>query len=306
MRILITGGSGLLGGNIVAMAISKFDDVFATYNKNPVGMEGAHFIQVDLTKEEQLEEIVRINPDLIIHCAALANLDYCEDYPGEAYNHNTLASVYVAEAAEEIGAYLVHISTDGVFDGVEGNYKEDDTPRPINVYGKTKLKAERKVLSICHESCIVRTNIYGWNKRDKLSLAEWMLNKLVNKEELFGFEDVSFSPILVNDLTEVLFKLYEMQYRGIIHIAGGESCSKLDFAYMIAEVFAQDKGLIKATSIDKLGLRSPRGKDLSLNVSKAETILKDPLPTVIDGLVKMRELNEGGYVKTLKNERERG
>ena len=298
-KLLITGGSGLLGSNIAKLAATKFD-VYATYNKNEVRMKDVHFFHVDLTKKEQLVKIEQISPDLIIHCAALTNVDYCESHPNAAYDQNILASVNMAEIAQKIGVYLIHISTDSVFDGTKGNYKEDDMPNPINIYGKTKLEAEQKISSIHPHSCIVRTNIYGWNKRDKFSLAEWMLNKLTNNDELLGLKDVFFSPIFVNDLAEVLFKLEEKNYKDIIHIAGSEMCSKLDFAYTIAEVFDLDKGLIKPTSIHELGLKAPRGKNISLNVSKAEKILKVHLPKVKEGLVEMKKLHEEGYVKELK------
>ena len=298
-KILITGGSGLLGSNLSKLATSKFE-VYATYNKNEVGMKDVHFFQIDLTKKEQLVKIEQIRPDFIIHCAALTNVDYCEDNPNETYNQNVLASINITEIAPKIGAYLIHISTDSVFDGAKGNYKEDDMPNPINVYGKTKLEAEQKILSIHAYSCIVRTNIYGWNKRDKFSLAEWMLNKLTNNEELPALKDIYFSPILVNDLAEVLFKLQEKKYEGIVHIAGSETCSKLDFAYIIAEVFGLDKSLIKPISIHELGLKAPRGRNTSLNVSKAEKILKEHLPKAKDGLVKMKKLHEEGYVEELK------
>lgn len=298
-KILITGGSGLLGSNIAKLATSKFD-VYATYNKHEVGMNGVHFFHVDLTKKEQLVKIEQISPDFIIHCAALTNVDYCESHPNVAYNQNVLASVNMAEIAKKIGAYLIHVSTDSVFDGTKGNYKEDDMANPINIYGRSKLEAEQKISSIHSHSCIVRTNIYGWNKRDKFSLAEWMLNKLTANVELPALKDVYFSPILVNDLAEVLFKLQEKKYEGIIHIAGSEICSKLDFAYRIAEVFDFDKNPIKPVSIHELGLKALRGKNTSLNVSKAEKILKEHLPKVKEGLKKMKKLREEGYVEELK------
>ena len=298
-KILITGGSGLLGCNIAELAISKFE-VYATYNKNKVGMNNVHFFHVDLTKKEQFVKIEQISPDLIIHCAALTDVDYCEDHPNVAYDQNVLASVNIAKIAQKIGAYLIHISTESIFDGTKGDYKEEDIPNPINVYGTTKLEAEQKISSIHSQSCIVRTTIYGWNKRDKFSLAEWMLNKLINSEELPGLKDIYFSPILVNDLAEVLFKLHENKYEGIIHIAGSETCSKLDFAYMIAEAFDLDKSLIKPVSIHELELKAPRGKNISLNVSKAEKILKKHLPRVKEGLEEMKKLREEGYVKELK------
>ena len=155
-------------------------------------------------------------------------------------------------------------------------------------------------MSVYSSSCIVRTNFYGWNKRDKFSLAEWMLDKLANNEELSAFKDVRFSPILVNDLTKVLFELYEKRVQGTIHIAGSESCSKLDFAYMLAEVFSCDKTRIKSISVRDLRLPVRRGENISLSVSKAEGILKAPLPKVMEGLEKMRKLQEEGYVEDLK------
>ncbi len=299
-KILITGGSGLLGSNIAKLASSNFK-VYTTYNKNRVSMKDVYFFQIDITKKEQLIKIEQIKPELIIHCAALTNVGYCEEHPTEAYNQNVLASINIAEIAKKIGAYLIHISTDSVFDGTKGNYREGDIPSPINIYGRTKLEAEQRVSSIHTHSCIIRTNIYGWNKRDKFSLAEWMLNKLTNNEELPALKDIYFSPILVNYLVDILFKLQEKKNEGIIHIAGSETCTKLEFAYMISEVFNFDKSLIKPVSIHELGLKAPRGLDTSLNVSKAEKILKKHLPRVKEGLKKMKKLYEEGYVEELKH-----
>jgi dTDP-4-dehydrorhamnose reductase len=298
-RIVITGGSGLLGSNISKLATSKFN-VYATYSKNEVSMKDVHFFQIDLTKKENLIKIKQIEPNFIIHCAALTNVDYCEEYPKEAYNQNVLASIHIAEVAKKTGSYLIFISTDSVFNGEKGDYKENDTPNPINIYGKTKLEAEKKVLSIYPHSCVVRTNIYGWNKIDKFTLAEWMLNKLTNNEELPGLKDIYFSPMLVNNLAKILFKLQEIKYEGIIHITGSESCSKLDFAYKIAETFNLDKSVIKPISIHELRLKAPRGKNTSLNVSKAEKILEIHLPNVRDGLKQMKKLREEGYSERLK------
>jgi dTDP-4-dehydrorhamnose reductase len=298
-KIFITGGSGLLGSNIAKEALSKFD-VYASFNKNQVGIKGVHFLQMDLAEREQLIKIKRIKPHFIIHCAALADIDYCEEHPGQAYRQNVLGSINIAEAAKEMGAYLIHISTDNVFDGTKGNCKEEDITNPINVYGRTKLEAEQKISSICAHSCIVRTNIYGWNKRNKFSLAEWMLNKLTALEELPGLKDIYFSPILVNDLIKALFKLQEKKYRGIIHIAASETCSKLDFAYMLADVFALNKNLIKPVSIHEIELKAPRGKNMSLNAAKAQEVLEMSFSKVKEGLERMKQLREEGYVQELK------
>ena len=300
-KIFVTGGSGLFGSNIVMAARSRFE-VYASYNKYRVEMSGARFLKVDITDKSQLKQIEQFNPDLIIHCAALTNIDICEDDPDEAYRQNVLTSRNIAELANQTAAYLIHISTDAVFDGRRGNYSEADKPSPISVYGKTKLHAEHEVLSIHPSSSVIRTNIYGWNKRDKFSLAEWMLNKLENNDELPAFKDIIYSPILVNNLIVQLFVLYDKKFSGIIHLAGGESCSKLDFANVLAEVFALDKSLIKTTSIDDLNLRASRGKNINLDVSRAQKLLNTSLPKVREGLVEMKCLRERGYVEALKHE----
>jgi len=297
----VTGGSGLLGSNIIMAARSRFE-VYASYNKNRVEMSGARFLKADLTDKSQLKHIEQFNPNLIIHCAALTNIDGCEDNPDEAYRQNVLTSKNIAKLANQTGAYLIHISTDAIFDGRKGNYSEADKPNPISVYGKTKLHAEHEVLSIHPSSSVIRTNIYGWNKRDKFSLAEWMLNKLENNDELPAFKDIIYSPIIVNNLIVQLFVLYDKKFSGIIHLAGGESCSKLDFANVLAEVFALDKSLIKTTSIDDLNLRASRGKNINLDVSRAQKLLNTPLPKVREGLVEMKCLRERGYVEALKHE----
>ena len=289
-----------MGSNIVMVASPRFK-VYASYNKNKVEMSGVEFFKADITDKSQLRQIDQLKPDLIINCAALTNIDLCEDDPDEAYRQNVLISRNIARLANQAGAYLIHISTDAVFDGSRGNYSEVDKPNPISVYGKTKLQAEYEVLSIHPSSCVVRTNIYGWNKRDKFSLAEWMLNKLENNDELPAFKDIIYSPILVNDLIVQLFALYDKKFSGIIHLAGRESCSKLDFANVLAEVFALDKTLIKATSINDLDLREPRGKNISLNVSCAQELLNTHLPSAREGLVQMKCLRERGYVEALKH-----
>ena len=298
-KILITGGSGLLGSNIAKLATSRFN-VYATYNKNKVSMNNVHFFQIDLTKRDDFIKVKKEKPNFIIHCAALTNLDYCQDHPDEAYKQNVLASIYVAKAAKSMGSYLVYISTDCVFNGQKGDYKEEDIPDPINIYAKTKLEAEQSVLSIHSHSCVVRTNIYGWNKIAKFSLAEWMLNKLGHNMELPAVKNIYFSPILVNDLAKILFRLYERKCEGVLHIVGSQSCSKLDFAHKIAEVFNLDKSLIKPVSFHELDLRAPRAKNTSLNVSKAEIILGENFPRIKEGLEEMRRLSEEGYVEELR------
>lgn len=298
-KLFVTGASGLLGANTIETLSEKFQ-IYGSYNKNKVDFKKHSLIKVDLTNEKQVKEIERINPDLIIHCAAFVNIDECEKNPENAYLQNVVATENIVKTAEKTNSFLIHISTDAVFDGEKGNYSEKDKTNPVNVYGKTKLEAEKKVEKSDVDYCIVRTNIYGWNKRDKFSLAEWIINTLENGERLGAFYDVKFSPILVNNLSCVLLETYKNKICGILNVSGSEKCSKFEFAEKIADVFSLDKSLISKTSINELGLTAKRGKNLSLNIKKAQSLLDTKLLDVEEGLQEMKKLKDEGYVKELK------
>ena len=299
-KILVTGGSGLLGSNVAKIASADYK-VCGVYWKNKVSIKGVDFVQADLTNKEDVENLKGYCPDYIVNCAALINMDYCEEHAKQAYRENVLSAGLVASAAEELDARLIHISTDAVFDGLKGDYNEGDTANPISVYGKTKLEAEKEVLDACPGSCVVRTNIHGWNKIEKNSLSEWMIDKLKKKEELPGFEDAYFSPIFANDLASALLILLEKDCKGVLHVSGREPCSKLSFARIIAEVFDLDDSFIRPVKMEDVKLKAPRGRNMSLNVSKAEKILGRILPNAKEGLEHMKEAYDRGYVKELKD-----
>lgn len=294
--LLVTGGSGLLGSAVVRHAVGRFE-VLSTYHKNPISLEGAKFIHADLLNEKDLGTLSIAKPEIIVHCAALTNVDYCESHPNQAYAQNVQASINVAKMAQSLGSYLIQISTDGVFNGEKGFYSEDDSPDPINSYGKSKLDAERRVSKTYDHCCIVRTNIFGWNPTARKSMAEWMINVLSTGQVLSAFKDVVISPVLVNDLAEILFELCRLEHEGTIHVGSGDSCSKLQFAYALAEVFKFDQRNIKPISVDELHLEARRPKNTSLNVLRISSLLEREMPSVLDGIRKMKQLRDSGYAR---------
>ena len=298
-KLFVTGASGLLGSNIITSAPTDFKKFGLDLNDNVV-FEDCKLYKADLTKKNQLNIIKEEQPDLVIHCAAYVNVDGCEKEPDKAHLGNVVTTENIAEICEKVGSFLIHISTDSVFDGKKGNYSEEDATNPINVYGKTKLEAEKAIQNYNLDYCIARTNIYGWNKLDKYSIAEWMINRFEKNEEIPAFYDTIFSPILVNNLTRALFEIYEKKITGILHTAGSEKCSKYDFANYISEVFNFDTNLIKKTSIETLNLQAKRGKNLGLNTKKAQKILDTKLLNAKQGLEEMKALKEESYVKKLK------
>lgn len=284
--ILITGGSGLLGSSVVAAA-SRSYDVTTTYHSNPVSFTGTNCIEVDLTDDEQYDIFASSDIDAIVHCAALTDVDQCEEQPSVAYSHNVDVTQMLVDIAADADARFVYISTDAVFNGKGQFYAESDEPDPINVYGETKREAERRVLSAHHDSVVVRTNIYGWNMTNSQSLAEWILGRLRDDRTVPGFASVYFTPIYTGHLADCILELLERDLSGIYHVTGTERCSKYEFARIVAEVFDLETSLVTKASISDQELSAPRGRDTSLSTDKAQRVLNCTLPDVRTGVQRM-------------------
>ena len=219
MKILLTGVSGLLGANLM-MELSQYDhDILGIYNKNWCAFPMAATKQCDLTDQNSFFDLLgTFKPDWIIHCAAMTDVNACEDNLDLAMQCNADITRYLAKLATKVNSHILYISTDCIFDGLKGNYSENDDPNPINNYAKSKLEGEMAVMVECPEALIIRTSIFGWNLQTKFSLAEKVLNQLVNTGPFFGFNDVYFSPLLVNDLSSILIQMIEKKYNGIYHL----------------------------------------------------------------------------------------
>jgi dTDP-4-dehydrorhamnose reductase len=264
------------------------NEVAAAYFSRPIAFDGVNCLQIDLTDQAQYGPIEEFEPDVLIHCAAMTDVDLCERNPEKAHRYNVEMTEQLVDLAESLGTRFVHLSTDAVFDGKKGHYSETDQTDPVNVYGRTKLAAERAVQQTQTDNVVVRTNIYGWNATDGQSLAEWMLEKLRTESELPAFNDAYFSPIYTGDLASCLLELAFGDVGDVIHIAGRERCSKLEFANTLADVFGLDAELIVPTSVDEIDFDAPRGRDLSLSVTWAQECLNSPIPTVEAGLKQMK------------------
>jgi dTDP-4-dehydrorhamnose reductase len=300
--ILVTGASGLLGANFIQVAEAHGEDLLALSHETLLRLPRTRAVQADLTDRNAVDTLVsRYAPEWIVHCAALTNVDWCEDHRERAVLVNEAMSRNLARAAEKIGASMIYLSTDSVFDGEKGDYRENDPPRPLNVYAETKLLGEYAVREATGRHLIVRTNIYGWNLQNKLSLAEWMLSRLEDAGSMPAFSDVFFTPVLVNDLSLILLRLMKKDCHGVFHAAGSERCSKYGFACILADVFHLDKSLIRPVSIAEAGLRAKRPRDTSLNCEKTTSILNLTPPGVRSGLVHFKQLRETGYVERLKS-----
>lgn len=260
-------------------------------------MRQANLIDFATTRELLLE----LRPDTIIHCAAATNLDWCESHAEESEQLNVHASSLLSEIARDLKAQFIYISTDAVFDGTRGNYSEMDKPCPLNVYARTKLAGEHAVLERHGSALIVRVNIYGWNAQQKLSLGEWFLKQLQEEKEVPGFTDVTFCPILVNDLAGVLLRMLDRGLSGLYHLAGSERISKYEFGRCVAKTFGLDPAKVVPSRIVEAKLKARRSLDISLNTTKISQTMGVEMPSVEAGLRRFRALYDEGYPAQLKS-----
>ena len=290
MRLLITGGSGLLGLKIAGIALQKGYEIHSGYNKHEA-INGTP-IKLDICNKNTVSKTFeRIKPEAVVHAAALTNVDKCEEDMELARKVNIEGTKNILESSEHHNTFLVYVSTDYVFSGEEGMYKETDKPKPINYYGLTKLQGEKKVTASSIDSCIARTSvIYGSTPAaGKVNFALWVLNKLKNREPMKIITDQWVSPTLNTNLAEMILEIIERKLTSIYHLAGATSINRYEFAMLIAETFQLDKTLISPAKSSEMKWLAKRPKNTSLNVEKASKILKNKPLKIQDALNKLKE-----------------
>lgn len=301
MKILVTGASGLLGLNLALMGMEAHTIVGADRSR----LAGTPFelIKADLLDPEVEHHLLdTVQPDAVIHTAALANLEACEEQPDDARLLNAQLPGELADACARRGIHMMHISTDAVFDGTkDGVYTELDTPNPRGVYACTKLEGERNVLSANPQAAVVRVNFFGWSLSGTRSLPEFFIKNLSEGKPAPGFTDVFFCPLFVGDLGELLLKGLKRDLSGIYHVVGSESLSKYDFGLSIARRFGLDEHLIEPVSVEKSTLKARRSHNLRLSVHKLSTALGEPIPGFSTGLDRFYTQYQQGYPQKLRS-----
>ena len=300
MKLFITGISGLLGRTAARMTSGQFE-VCGCYFNSPVSMEGIHTLKLDLTDKASVKRVLeKLKPDVILHTAAMTNVDECETNPSAAYQNNVVAAKNIASIASDLGSKLIHISTDQLFDGTGAWITEDDVPAPLNVYAKTKLLAEGVVLEECANALVIRTNFFGWGRPTRISFSDWVLRGLEQGQNLTMFSDVFFTPILIDHLLDVIVSLVEKKATGLFHVAGAERLSKYDFALRLSEVFGYPPSHISSINVDDFPLKAQRPKDMSLSTEKVAKYLQLPLPKVSEGLEALHNFRPRDWRQSLE------
>ena len=273
-KLLITGGSGFVGGTLIRMASASWD-TYATFCSSEVEaprLKGV--LRMDLARRQEVESVVgSVRPDVIIHTAAMSRVAECCGNPELAHAVNVAGTESIVQAAESIGARLVHVSTDMVFDGEKGRYTEDDSPNPLSAYGRTKYESEQRVAAAKVPSCIARTAlIYGLSHGACACFAQTMLSNLVNSRPVTLYTDEYRSPVLCSEMCSMLLEMADNEdLHGLYHVCGPERVSRYTFGQSMCEVFGLPEDGIVTASADSHGGDEPRPKDCSLvNTRQAE------------------------------------
>ncbi len=281
--MIITGVSGLLGSNLAYYFKDKYD-ILGLYHSHTVLLDGIYTQKCNITESDNIKRTISdFSPNVIIHCASLTNVDECEADKEYTKLVNVLATKNIVEAVLGKDIKLIYISTDSVYDGVNGYFSEDDEVNPQNIYGQTKYEGELEV-SKHSNSLILRTNLFGWNIQDKHSLGEWILKELKANKRINGFKDAHFSTIYTLELARVIDIAIQKKLTGVFNCGSNDSCSKYEFAVKIANFFSLDKSLINPITIDESRLIAKRGKNLSLDVTKLQKDLEYRMTDINDSI----------------------
>lgn len=226
-------------------------------------------------------EVERFRPDVIINCAALTNVDHCEDDPRAAMALNGDFVHHLAELSARQNSVLVQISTDAVFNGRSATpYTEEDQADPINAYARSKLAGEAAALN-WRRALVLRTNIFGWNRaRPKPSFGEWLYDVIANRKPATLFTDVVFSPIYIGRFIELIEVALQKNLSGLFHLAGDDSLSKDAFARLLSRRLGRDDDNLKAGSVADVQLRARRARYMGLSSHKFATASGSTIPNV--------------------------
>jgi dTDP-4-dehydrorhamnose reductase len=269
--------------------LSKSHEIFATSRGKGIEGENIEWSCFDLTNTALLNKwLNKIKPDMVIHCAAMVNVDLCQDNVDLATKLHVETTKVMVNYLDSNDGRLIYISTDSVFNGEkQRSYNENDLASPLNVYAETKLMGEHSVLSM-NSGLALRVNIIGWTQEGRASFAEWLLKNLVDNAQLKLFHDIYFSPLHVDNLSLIIEKIIKNPIFGLYHCASSDSISKYEFGKKMAEIFQLSSSNINRISVDDMEFKSVRPKNMALDVGKISSALSYDFPNVVDAIKLMK------------------
>lgn len=278
-KVLITGSNGLLGQKLLDLYLTIEDiELIATArgeNRYP-RKEGYTYTSLDITNEKEVQQVIAQHaPDCIINTAAMTNVDSCETDKEGCDKLNVDAVAYLIAAANTASAHLLHLSTDFIFDGKKGPYKEDDEANPLSYYGHSKLLAENMVREYCTKWSIARTVlVYGVvNDMSRSNIVLWAKGALEKGQPINVVDDQFRTPTLAEDLAKGCQLIEHKQAEGIYNISGKDQMSILELVQRVANYFDLDASVLRVVSSESLNQPAKRPPLTGFDLTKSRKVL---------------------------------
>jgi len=295
MNILITGGSGFLGWNLVK-GFRRLGNIVATHREHRLMFKGCSFVELDITDTNSIENVLRLTkPDVVVHTAALTEVAYCQTHQQHAHQVNVVGTKNLVKMANHYDARFIYISTDLVFDGTKSFYSENDVPNPRNYYAETKLLAEEVVRTCSSRYIILRMALmYGDGNQYNGCFIDWMRETLGKHQPIPLFMDQYRTPLYVSDAVHAIRALVQQDIAGeLFHIGGSERLNRYEFGKKFVKIFGYDVDLLVPKKMSEVEGFSTYPSDCSLNSKKIQSTLPGlTLSTVEEGLKKMKSLQD--------------
>lgn len=292
-RILITGSNGLLGQKLVELLIQETSilTIATAVGKNRLPFSnGYEYHEIDITDPDVVDEAIgRLKPDVIIHTAAMTNVDNCEMEKEACWKLNVTAVESLVKACKKYNVFLEHVSTDFIFDGTAGPYKEEDEPNPVSFYGWSKYAAEKVVISSDINWAIARTVlVYGIaHDMSRSNIILWVKKSLEEGKQIKVVTDQFRTPTLAEDLAMGCFLIAKQEERGIFNISGKDFLTPYEMAVMTADYFGLDKSLISPTDASSFSQPARRPPRTGFDLTKSRNLLGYEPHTFREGIALM-------------------
>lgn len=285
-----------------AIQIRDNYEVVLGLHEKEIHLTGTKSIKINLSSELNINKFLKeIKPDILIHTAGITNVDECELDPAETDKINAKIPELLAKSTIKLGVYFIHISTDHLFDGLLPFTNEDTPVSPVNEYGKSKALAEKLILKENPSALILRTNFFGWGTSYRTSFSDIVLNTLRADKNLNLFDDVYYTPILINQFVEIVNLLILKNNSGIFNVVSNERVTKYQFGLLLAKKFGLNTKLIYKGSIIDDHKLIQRPKDMSLNNKKVLNITNYKLLSIEKQIDILKAQETNGILSELKS-----
>jgi dTDP-4-dehydrorhamnose reductase len=295
IKVVVTGSNGLLGQSLINLLL-KEKEVYKVFGlsrgDNRSGRDDFSYVYIDITNEKKIKKILlETEPNVIINTAAMTQVDDCEGDREACDLLNVSVVEWLGEISEKIEAHLIHLSTDFIFDGIKGNYKETDVPNPLSYYGVSKLKSEEVLINSKISYTILRTILVFGKVYDmsRSNIVLWVKSMLEKGKEITIVDDQFRSPTYVEDLALACKIAMDKKAKGIFNISSNELLSVYEIVQQIADVFHLDKKLIKPISTSTLNQTAPRPAKTGFDLSKTNRVLEFYPESFKESLEKFRQ-----------------